>query len=104
MGGETAATDVPATEAPVSETPAADDGYVDIMGGETAYTETTEGAAEGETAAPAALTLGNYTFVPAASRSERGDGHQCGGGNQPVEILFADDNIVPVSGTLYSFG
>ena len=100
MGGETAATDVPATEAPVSETPAADDGYVDIMGGETAYTETTEGAAEGETAAPAALTLGNYTFVPAASALNGEMGTNAAAGTSQVEILFADDNIVPVSGTL----
>ena len=100
MGGETAVTDVPATEAPVSETPAADDGYVDIMGGETAYTETTEGAAEGETAAPAALTLGNYTFVPAASALNGEMGTNAAAGTSQVEILFADDNIVPVSGTL----
>ena len=100
MGGETAATDVPATEAPASETPAADDGYVDIMGGETAATETTEGAAESETAAPAALTLGNYTFVPAASALNGEMGTNAAAGTSQVKLLFADDNIVPVSGTL----
>ena len=94
------ATEVPATDVPASETPAADDGYVDIMGGETAYTETTEGAAEGETAAPAALTLGNYTFVPAASALNGEMGTNAAAGTSQVEILFADDNIVPVSGTL----
>ena len=94
------ATEVPATDVPASETPAEDDGYVDIMGGENAYTETTEGAAEGETAAPAALTLGNYTFVPAASALNGEMGTNAAAGTSQVEILFADDNIVPVSGTL----
>lgn len=98
MGGETAET--PGTEAPV------DDTYVDIMGGETAetpapeMTEAADSSAETEAAAPSALTLGNYTFVPAGCAMNGEQGITAAAGTSQVKLLFADDSLVPVSGTL----
>lgn len=102
MGGATAETsetsETTATEAP------AEDGYVDIMGGataetsETAATETAESTAETES--PAALTLGDYTFAPAAVERNGEQGTVVSAGTSQVKLIFADDNLVPVSGTL----